>query len=256
MRVVPCDTVIFGYITQIVGEGRTDTLGIFSADTVKLFADSTIVGWNVSFADYNTCLETWNEKMDMFVALNCATFDRIPQGSPSSWADSSYLWARDTNGVRLPIRKLGCALTSMAMIGQAFGIDVNPLSLNNYMRDQFEFSPGDSAKVKWWALDSFTPEKIIRYQTRIGRGYRGPNNQTVPLTTVDSLLSRCQPMIAEVFNRRTGNPHWVIIKEKTTEGRYAIADPGGNNSSYLDDSNDWRKDYRNRIYRLEVYTLN
>lgn len=86
MRVVPRDTVVFGYITEIVGEGRTDTLGIFSADTVKLFADSTIVGWNVSFADYNTCLDTWNEKMDVFVGLDCAQYNRLSQGD-QPWRD-------------------------------------------------------------------------------------------------------------------------------------------------------------------------
>lgn len=251
MRVVPRDTIVFGYITQIVGEGRTDTLGIFSADTVKLFAESTVVGWNVSFADYNNCLFAWNEKMDVFVGLDCAQYTRIGQGD-QPWRDQHYLWAYDTNRNELPIRKLGCALTALGMVGQAYGLTTTPDTLNSYMKHTFEFGPDDSANVIWEALDGWFGNTLIQSEPRIGRGLRGSRGTPLSLDLLDSLLVRCKIVIAQVLNPRTNRNHWVLVKAKNAQGRYPIVDPGYADRLFLDES-DPQKNYHNRVYRLAVF---
>ncbi|MGH7452721.1 MAG: hypothetical protein ACRENG_15345 [bacterium] len=63
------DTVQFLYDTDLVGTGgQRTTHGIWSADEVRL-ADGTLVGWNVLFGDYDYCLDTWKDHLEIFVGV-------------------------------------------------------------------------------------------------------------------------------------------------------------------------------------------
>ena len=263
-KISPGDTIRFGYITERVSEHVRDTLGIYSCDTVRLAGDTTIVGWNVAFADYNNCLNTWNDKLDVFVGMNCTEY-----GPPfyrqysNPWAGDHYLWAykyqyhpikKDSviGRTQVSIQTLGCALTSLANFLGANGVNTDPRALNNYMKFDTTFidwaRDKDSASVRWEAPNHMpdSPAKLLR---AFGKGIRR-NKPLPPPLRVDTLnyfLNRCYGVIVHVANPPdSSKPHWVLVQGKDVNGRYLIIDPGDATRTSLDA-------YRNTIYKVVVY---
>lgn len=260
-RVSRGDTIQFAYITQRSGPlyWLRDTLHIVSADTVKvreISGDSVVVGWRyVTFGNYNICLDTWWDKLEVFVGLNCATYETLSQGHPD-WGSQHYLYAYTKTAHTLrTISDLGCALTSMAIIGRGFGLNVSPATLNSYMKDtsRFSYHPNDSALVRWEALDSWQGQNQFKYLYPRGDGLDADNPSPVSLGLIDTLLNECRPIIAQVYHMRTHNAHWVVLTGKNSNGRYPIFDPGESNNPFLDNPNDPLKDYHNLVYAIRVY---
>jgi hypothetical protein len=255
-RVLSYDTLVFRYVTKLEGYPVTDTLDIAESTPITQGADTTTVGWTVAFVDTNVCLGTSNERLDMTIVLDCAHYTRLRQDS-TAWKDSLYLFARDTTThVRKTIKQKGCALTCMAMIGQAYGMVVNPGSLNLYMKNTYPFGPKDSALVRWDALDNWSGNNFFGFEEAIGDGLDAKNPTALQLSLVDSLVNMCYPLIAQVRNPTSGRNHWVIVRSKDSTGRYPIVDPGHAGNPYLDNPSNQSLNYGNKIYRLAVYSPN
>ncbi len=249
-NVIPRDTVVFAYLTQTLSPPATDiSLGIWESSVDTLNGDT--VGWSASFQQPNDCLSTPDENLEVFIGLNCTKYSRMSQGS-MPWAPHRYIWA-GTSASPITIRALGCALTCMAMIGQGMGLDVDPDTLNRFMRSQ-PIAPPDSLSVQWCALDNWQRQHLFHFHRKFGPGIRGARLPApMNLGQVDSLLNMCYSVIAQVYHPRTGHGHWVLLIGKQSNGRYAILDPGVSDNPYLDNFIDPRDDYRNAIYQLAVY---
>jgi len=143
----------------------------------------------------------------------------------SSWADSLY----DSDTTK--IGKKGCALSCIAMVLKAYGVDVNPGTLNAWMKENKKYK-GES--VKWETLRNYSGNSIKDDEpSGEGLGYDKDKKQvilpeTLPsLSPMDATLSRGFPVIVQVLNPDSGNQHWVIVTGKTSSGDYKILDPGG-----------------------------
>ncbi|MGH7454475.1 MAG: hypothetical protein ACRENG_24180, partial [bacterium] len=68
------DTMQFFYDTEPVYVGGRDTLAIWSADEIR-DAGGTLVGWLVVFQDYDFCLDTWKDRLEIFVGLVPSTIE-------------------------------------------------------------------------------------------------------------------------------------------------------------------------------------
>jgi hypothetical protein len=133
----------------------------------------------------------------------------------SRWEDSTY------DNSSLTLGDLGCALTCMAMVLKAYGVDVDPGRLNDWMKENNGFK---STGVKWVAIDRY-PNSPVKDGKPIGGGI---GSKTLPdLSTMDAALSEGRPVIAQVLNQDTGNHHWVVVTGKTSRSDYTILDPGG-----------------------------
>lgn len=148
---------------------------------------------------------------------------------------------RDT--VYYKIRRKGCAVTAMAMVLKAFGVDADPGSLNKWMNENKGF---DVYSVVWESVDRYPGNNKVEYNTMVGKGYRkGEKNQ---LGEMDAFLVKGLPVLAEVFNPSTNSQHWVLVTGKRG-GQYKIFDPGGYaNRNTLEEA------YKNTVYRFIVYT--
>jgi hypothetical protein len=67
------------------------------------------------------------------------------------------------------------------------------------------------------------------------------------LSAMDPYLSKGALIAAEVYNPTSGNAHWVLVTEKSTDG-YKILDP-----SCYQDRKTLADGYANRVYKYMVY---
>ena len=256
-KISPGDTIRFGYITERVREHVRDTLGIYSCDTVRLVGDTTIVGWNVAFADYNNCLNTWNDKLDVFVGMNCTEYTRLFGQGDALWGSHHYLYSYayqkvgDSVVSRTPntISKKGCALTSLALALKANDVDTDPGRLNTFMKDTTLFDwTIDSSSVRWETPNFIleTPFVFLRqFGTSISKDKPEPPH--IPIDTLGYYLDRCMPVLVNVSNPPGAKKtHWVLVSGRDSTGRYTIVDPGYANRSTL-------ADYNNVIYKVVIY---
>jgi hypothetical protein len=210
-----------------------DTIPILITDTVKVrepSGDSVVVGWDVTLGRYNQCINQYNDHLDAFIGLNCATYSRLAQGEGAAWANDNYDSyidsvrvlpdsTRDT--VYFKIKRKGCALTSMAMVLQAAGISTDPGMLNSWMTTKGKFSSG---AVDWKAVNQYNA--IVEFDTSFGKGLS--SGIAIQLSDLDRHLSACKPIIIQVRNPSTNRNHWVVVSGKTSSGDYAVVDPAGN----------------------------
>jgi hypothetical protein len=147
---------------------------------------------------------------------------------------------RDT--VYYKISRKGCALTGIAMVLKAFGIETDPGSLNKWMVENDGF---DGPSVVWEAINRYPGNQSARKNEIVGKGYgRNGSNQ---LNEMDQYLLKGMPLLAEVFNPSTRSQHWVVVIGKR-DGQYAILDPGG-----YANRNSLTGPYKNTVYRFVVY---
>jgi hypothetical protein len=167
------------------------------------------------------------------------------------WGDQKYDEYIDTIIVRpsgkrdtvyYKIRRKGCAVTAMAMVLKAFGVDADPGSLNKWMIENEGY---DGPYVIWESLDRYPGNNKVKVGKIVGAGYE--RSKTNQLGKMDPYLSKGLPILAEVFNPTTNSQHWVLVTGKRG-GQYQILDPGGYaNRNTLDGA------YNNRVYRFTVY---
>jgi hypothetical protein len=154
------------------------------------------------------------------------------------------LWGGDLyDHTSSTIGGIGCALTCMAMVLSAYGVDVDPGELNTWMNENGGFNKDN--KLQWKSLYNYPNSPLERY-TDNGIGLKtdpvtGKTNiipiKLPDMTNLETELAAGRPVIAQVLNTDSNNNHWVVITGKTSSGDYYILDPNGKprvtlNSSY------------------------
>lgn len=117
------------------------------------------------------------------------------------------------------IGKFGCLLTSMAIIGNYYGGNETPASLNEKMKAQKAFQ---GPWVKAFKINKAFPN--VNYQKHITT-----NNQPAPMDEIDAALQAGSLVAVNVdYSPAAGvQGHWVVVHQKQGDD-YAIWDPYNN----------------------------
>jgi hypothetical protein len=198
----------------------------------------------VSFAKFRISVSAPGQSatsgVDTVVLIRKLIYTKMLQDS-SAWGDSIYDHSSDDFGT------LACALCSMSMVLDAWGVAVNPLSLNRWMNENNGYT--DSSGVIWDALDTYPENDKVRYDSMIGKS-RKKGGQPLELPSLDGYLNDDWSVIGEVRHwvplKSRYNTHFVVISEKDSQGKYRIVDPGSRTKSALDD-------YENKVYRIVLF---
>ncbi len=139
------------------------------------------------------------------------------QQNQKDWGGKYY------DGTNYLISKRGCALTSLAMALTAFGVSINPGSLNDYLNTKHGFTgTGDVIWPKAQGLSNY-----VKITKSLNKSVGGENNSSSGV--IDNALGNCKLIIVEVLNPTSGDQHWVLVTQKDQNGDYIIVDP-----AYLD----------------------
>jgi len=178
-----------------------------------------------------------------YLEVEWEEFVRFSQ-SDSRWGDDDYdkyikkIVGNDTTYHTIGAK--GCALTCMAMVLRACGVDTDPGRLNTWLIDNEGFW---GTAVIWSSINNYPNNDKVEYADMLGKGLE--NGITLPFSSIDPYLRNCHFIVAQVKNPDTNNQHWIIIKEKEN-GEYKIVDPSTKNRTTLND-------YGNKVYRTIIY---
>jgi hypothetical protein len=187
------------------------------------------------------------------------TIGKYYSQSDSDWAGLEY----DSSGGT--IGDLGCALSGMAMVLQATGVNVNPKILNDFMNNHHGY---DFVRhgVRWNAVITYVgmknskllPAEVVPID---GEGLTGRNGVLVGTPQPDAILNQYVTggylVLAQVKNVHkdgTTSRHWVVVTDRTGtdpikgDELYSILDPGNSRRTTL-------LDYSNEVYRLVAFKL-
>ncbi|HWB57935.1 MAG TPA: C39 family peptidase [Chthoniobacteraceae bacterium] len=139
----------------------------------------------------------------------------VPQlfQADEKWADDPLAATKDTLGGE------GCAITSIAMIFQYYGIDTDPQRMNWFLDTNGGYTP--EGWVYWEKAALIAPDRVKHIYEDLPSYY-----------LIDSNLARGNPVIVKL-KLRSGVTHFVVIAGK--EGwDYLIRDPatGGEKGIY------------------------
>ncbi|MFZ1081800.1 MAG: hypothetical protein WAO19_07730 [Candidatus Kryptoniota bacterium] len=160
-------------------------------------------------------------------------FPRYSQGD-SPWGGKTYDHSDET------ISEAGCALCGMAWVLSAFGYEINPLQLNDWMNERTKWDGGfDGSKVNWDALSDLSDGNLTATPMPAD-GTFGDTRYAYDVSILDNYLNNGDLVIAEVNNG--GDKHWVVVEPKTN-GEYPIVDAGYGDRTTMDeyyDNNIWK----------------
>jgi hypothetical protein len=163
------------------------------------------------------------------------------------WRDSLY------DNSMAEFHTLGCALTCMAMVLMATGVNTDPGTLNYWMKENDGF---DGLGVRWWSIDGYPGNERVSYYEQDGQGIGRDKKsgkliipEAVKLSDLDQYLNKGYPAVVNVLNPTTGNGHWVLVSGKRN-GEYRIFDPGGYANRIT-----LGGDYSNTVYKYVVYKV-
>ncbi|HVN48826.1 MAG TPA: C39 family peptidase [Bacteroidota bacterium] len=137
-----------------------------------------------------------------------------------SYKDSDYDTEEDEDGNPLHVKiiKDGCALCCIAMALTGYGINVDPVSLNNWMSsgDHYCFDIDHNGRI---IFNTFTDNYVVDHP--IGLSLEQDNKNLSPIN----------------YNLNQGNPsmvaipsgdhlHWLLVTGIDTNGNYTVLDPG------------------------------
>jgi len=195
-----------------------------------------------------------------------ASIERFCQGD-SGWAGTKYdnyvkkdrngniIKDEDGNPVYYGVGNKGCALTCMAMVAKAGGVDTDPGKLAAYMNDSEHYGFTPAHGVIWNAIDSLNGRFAYDGFSGDGLKYKSDkitvdlqNSKTVSTAKMDPFLNAGSLIIAQVYNKTTNNGHWVVVAGKTGS-EYSILDPGCYSGRTT-----LKNGYGNYIYRFIVYS--
>ena len=142
------------------------------------------------------------------------------------WRGIPHLRPRDVQ-TENTIGKVGCALTSMAMIINYYAdyhpdenmrnkiVKRNPLELNDLLVEN-----------KWY--DTVHNDIDFRYIVKVSSGAIMMTKEEEPPTdnTVNGYLKNKMPIILKVYNEKTSNSHFVVVTGSCVPLGYTINDPG------------------------------
>jgi len=150
------------------------------------------------------------------------------------------------------IEDCGCAITSATMIAryyditEAQGADVNPETINEWLRDNNGYQNGD---VNWVSMARFTDWRMK---------YEKTDQNTNNLALLDGKLNNHQPVIAKANSGRGGidRQHFFVIDEKLSS-TYSVKDPSWYNTKTLNegisDNSQHIRNYENGFDGLRIY---
>jgi len=165
-------------------------------------------------------------------ALGTSSVPRMSQGDVI-WGERNY------DHTNRKIKDLGCALTCVAMVlSYHSGDEWDPDALDLYLGAV----PGgyQGGGVNWWAV----PDAI-----QVGQKMSETNSTRAAMDTViQAELAAGNPVIVRVDSpTHPGGDHFVLITQKTADGRYLINDPGFSMKTNIQDN------YANHIKGVITY---
>jgi hypothetical protein len=184
----------------------------------------------------------------------------------SSWAGTKYdnylkkdkdgniIKDKDGNPVYYGIGEKGCALTCMAMVAKAGGVNTDPGKLAVYMNEHNGFQ---GTSVKWATINSALGINSLKVgpDSYAGKGLQYEDDgvtvdlessESIDLSKMDTDLSNGGLIIAQVYNPNTRNQHWVLVTGKQGN-TYTILDPGcykGRTDLTV---------YSSKVYKIAIY---
>lgn len=199
--------------------------GVHGKENLNAVQVFTLVGPHTTGKYFSQSADGWGG--DVYDTYKRLTYDKKADsidavGNPVFWT----------------ITDKGCALSCMAMVLKAFGCDVDPKKLNNWMSDPSQHSRNNrrsgfltSYGDVDWVYDLLKyPGSPVGCSIPVGENLQPP----IPTTALDYNLSLGYPSFVQFSNPRTGNPHWGVVTGKTASGMYTILDPDHRNPSVLD----------------------
>jgi hypothetical protein len=199
------------------GEKETFTVGGLQQGTEYYFAIKVIDDAN-NISELSNCV----------FARTLLDVPYFCQADPQ-WRDIPHLRPRDVQ-TENTIGKVGCALTSMAMIINYYAdyhpdenmrnkiVKRNPLGLNDLLVEN-----------KWYYISSHDVDFEYIFHASSGailfwrRIYRREDE------ILNTYLSSRKPVILKLYNSRTGNDHFVVVVGSCTSVGYVINDPTSSN---------------------------
>jgi len=138
-----------------------------------------------------------------------------PQSSWTLYKQCDPSWANDELGTcgSLTICAAGCAMSSVAMILRTRGVNVNPDSLNSWLRNNGGYA--DGCDIVWGSVD--------RYGKTSFQGIEHADYGTI-----------CDGIKAGhgiIANVRDGS-HWVLLTGCPSNGVFSVNDPGFSQNTY------------------------
>jgi ABC-type bacteriocin/lantibiotic exporter with double-glycine peptidase domain len=156
----------------------------------------------------------------------------VPPIATANYLQRDTKWAHETiGGSNERIASVGCAVCTLAMALDHYGIKITPKGLNDYLKSNAGYT-----RRGWLKWDSVS--KIS--EGRVSLDYLGkPTFQKI-----DAALTNGEPVIAKVVINQT--PHWVLIVGKE-KNEYLIRDPLGGGKSLRQLSY-----YRSGLYEIRI----
>jgi len=162
--------------------------------------------------------------------------------TPATERQNRDVWSGDVydhHPDSLAMFQRGCATTSLSNALFAFGIDLNPGLLNNWLKENGGYT---SAASLIWARVNTLGVRAERSPNFSFAGSCQSSNPT-PLSDLDGPLSNCKLVIVQVCNPRSQGQHWVLVTRRVGYENYTIIDPGYLARSHL-------SDYSNRFWGM------
>lgn len=242
-----------------VGEVTEDPGGELNLRTFNSTGKVDTFGTANEFYGGETCTQ---ECYDLKGTIRLLKGEEEEVDEPTRYAQNNSAWADSTyDHTSSDIGKLGCALSTLAMAASYYGYEVSPLGLNNWMKTWTNPDTGEQERrpykttdggwknrggftseggVNWWAVRLFADEQLTvsrKGSDLIESGTYYWDKAQDP-SKIDRHLSEGRLVAVQVFNaqskaRGATGQHWVLVYNKTEDGRYEIKDPG-RGSKYLD----------------------
>lgn len=228
--------------------------------------NSSVTDISLSEADLEIINETIFSE-DVPFSLNENTFTLITQiESPfpseeetAGWADDIYAngSAAGPGSCGATIAQCGCALASMSMLAQSYGVttavdgsDVNPGNMNAWLESNDGYAPGGN--IKWFKALDYLGEQV---GSTIERSFTMIGHNVMSSTLLNEFLADEGPAIS--FSEAEG--HYFLNREQLDEGEgYKVADPYWYNTKTTNDEVDeseFIQGYKNTIDKSNFFAF-
>ncbi|MGO9481259.1 MAG: hypothetical protein ACLP05_05705 [Candidatus Kryptoniota bacterium] len=220
-------------------------------------------GYTATWTDDSTCIlgfeDTGTPPWDVDVIVRVVihevpsgpnlNFPTYSQGDPL-WAGITYDhylkgYDKDGNPIYYNIQNKGCALCEMAWILSAYGYEITPAELNDWMNDPNSLDPYKGSSVNWNAIEPLSHGTLNVAET--GTDDFGNSDDANDVSVLDPYLNNGDLVIAEVDDG--GSAHWVVVEPKK-DGKYPIVDAGYGDRTTMDEY------YDNNIWEYVVISSN
>jgi len=106
------------------------------------------------------------------------------------------------------IGSAGCAIASLSMLFNSFGVDLNPRKLNSFLSENQNQGYFEGCDVMWFLVQNYQP----------GVKVKGVYFNEFNFERIDYELNNGNYVIVGFDNVNFSNvPHWVVVKEKLSE---------------------------------------